>query len=247
VSDTPKVPALTGSDPRRWIAAIVGGVVLGEALWTLLQLLIRDWALPALMNAFGQGPTQNQNAFLPQPLFVAFIEACLAGIFLVLLMAWAGRGARRVRVIVDSRATSPAPTMTPQGALGRAAADYAPTVPAPVPQAASVSAAAATPVVVATVPQPAMPMDVAPVVSAARVELPVEPMRGPATPQAAAETAEWKVATESASVPVAAPVPAATQAAPPKPAPAPVPAKGKSKKPKTVYYNSVGEPIESDD
>jgi len=245
VSDTPKIPALTGSDPRRWITAIVGGVVLGEALWSLLQLLIRDWAMPALMNAFGQGPTQNQNAFLPQPLFVAFIEACLAGIFLVLLMAWSGRGARRVRVIVDSRATSPALTTTPEGAIGRVGAGYTPTVPSPVPQAARVSAAAATPVVVAAVPQAAMPMDTAPVVSAARVELPVEPVRVPATPQAVVETAEWKVAAESASVPVAAPVPPATQAAPPKPAPVPV--KAKSKKPKTVYYNSVGEPIESDD
>lgn len=244
MSDTPKIPALTGSDPRRWIAAIVGGVVLGEALWTLLQLLIRDWALPALMNAFGQGPTQNQNAFLPQPLFVAFIEACLAGIFLVLLMAWSGRGARRVRVIVESRATSPA--LTPEVAPARAASVYAPTVPGPVPQAAGVSAAAATPVVVATVPQTAIPMDAAPVVSAARVELPVERTRVPIS-NAAAETAEWKVAAEKASVPVATPVPAPTQAAPPKPAPAPVPAKEKSKKPKTVYYNSVGDPIESDD
>ena len=41
----------SGSEPRRWIAAIVGGVLLGEAMWAMLQLLIRDWAAPALANA----------------------------------------------------------------------------------------------------------------------------------------------------------------------------------------------------
>lgn len=242
MSDTPKVPALAENDPRRWIAAIVGGVMLGEALWSLLQLLIRDWAMPALVNAFGQGPTQNQNAFLPQPLFVAFIEACLAGIFLVLLMAWSGRGRRRVRVIVESRAarTVPAATAAAAPAPVPAATSYAP--PPPVP-AAGVSAPA-TPVVVAAVPRNAPGIEPAPVVSAARVELPVEPARSVVTSKAAAETAEWKVAAEG-HVPVASPTPASTQAAPPKPAPAPVPAK--SKKPKTVYYNIVGEPIESDE
>lgn len=245
MSETPKVPALAENDPRRWIAAIVGGVVLGEALWSLLQLLIRDWAMPALMNALGQGPTQNQNAFLPQPLFVAFIESCLAGILLVLLMAWSGRGRRRVRVIVEPRAVSSVP-VAPAPASRPAAASYAPAVPAPVPQAAGVSAPAATPVVVATVPTPAPTMEPAPVVSAARVELPVEPTRAP-IPNTAVETAEWKVAAESASAPVAPPVPAASQAAPPKPGPAAVPTKAKSKKPKTVYYNIVGEPIESDE
>lgn len=233
MSDTPKIPALAENDPRRWIAAIVGGVVLGEALWSLLQLLIRDWAMPALMNALGQGPTQNQNAFLPQPLFVAFIEACLAGIFLVLLMAWSGRGRRKVRVIVESRAARTVPAAAVPAPVPPAPS-YAPPTPAPV-LAASVSAPA-TPVVVAAVPPSSPAMQPAPVVSAARVELPVEPARPVVTSQeATSETAEWKVA---------APTPVATQA-PPKPAPAPVPAK--SKKPKTVYYNIVGEPIESDE
>jgi hypothetical protein len=241
VSDTPKIPALAENDPRRWIAAIVGGVVLGEALWSLLQLLIRDWAMPALVNALGQGPTQNQNAFLPQPLFVAFIEACLAGIFLVLLMAWSGRGRRKVRVIVESRAARTVPAAAAPAPVP-AATSYAPPTPAPV-LAASVSAPA-TPVVVAAVPPTSSAMHPAPVVSAAGVELPVEPARPVVTSQeATAETAEWKVAAEK-PVPIAAPTTVTTQA-PPKPAPAPVPPK--SKKPKTVYYNIVGEPIESDE
>jgi hypothetical protein len=109
VTNTPKLSVALSSDPRKWIPAIVGAVLLGEALWSLLQLLLRDWAAPAFMNLLGQGPTQNQNAFLPQPLLIAFVEACLAGIVLVLLMAWS---TRRSRVLAEYSSSS-VPTSAP--------------------------------------------------------------------------------------------------------------------------------------
>jgi hypothetical protein len=117
MDETAKVPAPDSavSDPKRWVAAIVGAVLLGEALWVMLQILIRDWAMPALVNLLGQGPTQNKDAFEPQPLLVAFIEACLAAILLVLIMAWTRRRTRVLRVTIPrtSGVAQKAPSIAP--------------------------------------------------------------------------------------------------------------------------------------
>ena len=193
-------PVVSVTEPRRWIAAIVGGVLLGEALWSMLQLLIRDWAAPAVANAMGQGPTQNPAAFEPLPLVVAFVEACMAAIVLVLLMAWAQR---KTRVVVR--------TVT---------AAVAPSVPA-TPRAAAQSAVVPAPAVAA--PRPVAAIPVAPVAA--------PPVAAPAVP-----VASTPVAPASAAAPVAA---TAVAPQPSKPASPPAP-----KKPKTIYYNSVGEPIE---
>jgi hypothetical protein len=226
VSDTPKMSVSLSNDPRKWIPAIVGAVMLGEALWSLFQLLLRDWAVPAVMNLLGQGPTQNQNAFLPQPLLVAFVETCLAGIVLVLLMAWSTRRSWTVRVAVDQTATIAVPSTVSASPVMR----NAPTVPS-----ASLAPAAST-------PQPAPgPRIVPPTAPAPSREIETQPPRAtvpeskPAPPILTSETAEL----------VDAPAPPVATAAAPKP-PAPAPA-AKSKKPKKVYYNIVGEPIESDE
>jgi hypothetical protein len=239
VSDTPKVPVVPANDPGKWISAIVGGVILGEALWSLIQLLVRDWGVPALTIVLGQGPTQNQSAFLPLPLLVAFIEVCLAGILLAILMAWSGRGSRgrRVRVIVESRAaSSPAPAQS-----------YVP--PAPVETPAYIPPAAP----VAPAPAPlAMPDQVspkfsAPVATPARVpvvgEARLEPERGsgtaimaPSAPSADASPSTDRMRPQPSPAPAAQPAPVVPPAPP-----------AKSKKPKKVYYNIVGEPIESDE
>jgi len=225
------MPVALSSDPRKWIPAIVGGVILGEALWSLLQLLVRDWAVPAITNLLGQGPTQNQNAFLPQPLLIAFVQACFAGILLVLLMAWSGRRSRTLVV-----GTEPAVSKAPVRDSAAAPADL-PSVSAPGP-----SAPVAAPVAVALSPlaeEPAgVPRIVSPAAAAAR-ESKAPPSSStyvrPAIPLSTVETAEVAAVPET---------PAAAVPVPPPPAP---PAPPKSKKPKTVYYNIVGEPIESDD
>jgi hypothetical protein len=208
------VPVVAGGDPRKWIPAIVGGVILGQALWSLLQLLIRDWLVPAVLNLLGQGPTQNQSAFLPQPLLVAFVEACLAGILLILLMAWSGRRSGTVVVRVQ-----------PQSAVG--------------PAVTSIAAVPRTP----SVPSSPAPATLTPVAVTPRVEArPAASISKLASPsEETAETPAWKPAFE--------PAPAAQRPPTPAPEPAAVPAAvpPKRKKPKTVYYNSVGEPIESDD
>jgi hypothetical protein len=192
-------PVVSATEPRRWIAAIVGGVLLGEALWSMLQLLIRDWAAPALANAMGQGPTQNPAAFEPLPLVVAFVEACVAAIVLVLLMAWAQR---KTRVVVRTVTAAVAPSVA---ATSRVAA---PSAVAPAPA-------------VAPVPRPV-------------AAIPIASVAAPALPFASTPVAP------ASGAPAAAPV-AATPVAPQPSKPASPPA---PKKPKTIYYNSVGEPIE---
>jgi hypothetical protein len=215
------------NDPRKWIPAIIGAVLLGEALWSLLLLLVRDWAAPAIANLLGQGPTHNQDAFLPQPLLVAFVETCLAGILLVLLMAWSTRRSWTVRVAVDQAATLNVPrtAQTPEIVRTAPTVPSAPLIPA-VPPAAPQSISA--PRTAAPVPAPPPKTDTQPIRATV-------PESKPAFPISTAETAELSEA----------PAPLASAAAAPKP-PAPAPAPEKSKKPKKVYYNIVGEPIESD-
>jgi len=193
-------PVVSATEPRRWIAAIVGGVLLGEALWSMLQLLIRDWAAPAFANAMGQGPTQNPAAFEPLPLVIAFVEACVAAIVLVLLMT---SGQRKTRVVIR-------------------------TVAAP-----AVSSVTAAPIAAASVVVPPAPV----VVPAPR------PMAAVPVAPVAAQTAAPIVPLASAPVAPAQAPPAAAPVAPQPAAAKPV-APAAPKKPKKIYYNSVGEPIE---
>jgi hypothetical protein len=210
------VPA--ASESRRWVPAILGGVLLGEALWALLHLLVRDWAVPAIINATGQGPTRNQGAFEPLPLLIAFVEACVAGIVLAILMAWSRRGTRVVTMVRAAAPGAAVPSIAPATAETPAVAPVAARPVAPV---------AVTPAPVASVPVAATSMAATPAIAVQSME----PIR--ATP------------VMSAAPPPPAPAPVAAapvRAAAEKPQPPPKP-----KKPKPIYYNSVGEPVESDD
>jgi hypothetical protein len=226
MDETPKTPSTDPAvfDPKRWVAAIVGGVVLGEALWALLQILVRDWATPALTNLMGQGPTQNQRAFELQPLFIAFVEACLAGILLVIILAATRSKTRVVRV------------------------RRAPAVPSQHRE------------VVSTIPQRSIPQTVDPL----PVERPVSSLPvntaypdytapistyPPFEPTPAPEPMATSVFERPVPpAPLATETPKPTLTEPPKPQPKPQPKpESKPKKPKPVYYNIVGEPIESDE
>ncbi|HXY52548.1 MAG TPA: hypothetical protein VEI01_24095 [Terriglobales bacterium] len=217
MEETPKLRPLDAGtfDPKRWLGAVVGGVVLGEALWSMLQLLIRDWATPAVMNLLGQGPTQNREAFLPQPLLLAFVEVCLAGILLVLIFAWTNRGRRVVRVSVARASTK----------------ERAPAAPTPV---------AAPPIVPATGPLATSVREQTP---------PAMPQPVPRTEATETQPSAFSPAPESVATPtrtIIPPLPAAPVAAVPAESAQAKP-KSKPKKPKPVYYNIVGEPVESDD
>ena len=234
MSDTPKLSVALSSDPRKWIPAIIGAVILGEALWSLFQLLLRDWAVPAITNLMGQGPTQNQNAFLAQPLLIAFVEACLAGILLVALMAWSTRRSWTVRVAVEP---SSIPVAPPGPVVP--AARVAPAIAAPSAPAAPVAAPViATPVVA----PPAAPRVVPPPAPEIPRVIEPQPVRAVVTEPIPSPSISNMETANLAGEPLPT-VPASAPAKPPAPAPAPV----KSKKPKKVYYNIVGEPIESDD
>jgi hypothetical protein len=220
MSDTSSLPQqlVSANVPRHWIGAIVGGVLLGEALWAMLQILIRDWAAPAILNATGQGPTQNTAAFEPLPLVIAFIECCVAGIVLLLLVSWAQRRARVVTITaVKSVAATTVAAVTPASvvpapvvpAVERRSEPRPVAVPDYAPTRVASSANTATTAPLAAIPETAAAPPTAPIA--------VEPLT--IQPVAAQPVVTPAVAVKSASPPA-------------------------SKKPKTVYYNSVGEPIE---
>lgn len=216
----------SANEPRRWIFAVVGGVLLGEALWSMMHILVRDWAAPALQNAMGQGPTHNAGAFEPLPLVIAFVEACVAGIVLVLLMSLAQR---RVKVVVRT-VSAPAAAQISVPAVPQVMR-VEPVVEPPIAPAVRVE-----PVVRPQITPPPMPVasQVAPVAVPAPPPAPAVAAPRPAAPAASVASVpaavQQPVAPAPASAPVA-PKPAAVKPAPPK-------------KPKQIYYNSVGEPIE---
>jgi hypothetical protein len=203
-------------DPKTWVAAIVGGVVLGEALWAMLQILIRDWAMPALVNLMGQGPTQNPGAFELQPLFIAFVEACLAGILLVIILA-ATRGKKRV--VRVRRAVTPPPQERQM-----------PTSPQ-----------LETPPILDSF-QTERPVATDATYPAYTAPLPTYPSFEPIPAPEPMATAVFERPVAPPPLVKEAPKPAVAEPAKPQSAPQPKP-----KKPKPVYYNIVGEPIESDE
>ena len=209
------IPVPASTELRRLVPAIVGAVLLGESLWNLLHLLVRDWGAPALANLLGQGPTTNQGAFEPLPLLLAFVETCVAGILLVSLMAWSRRGSRVV-VVRSAQTAASISVVPPATEIQRQVEPARPVEPVP-----PVHVETSTPS--RPVPQPVLQPVITQTVTVPEPVSP-PPLAGPSPVAAAAPI-------------VAAPKPSAP-VEPPKP---------KSKKPKVVYYNSVGEPIESDD
>jgi hypothetical protein len=101
-------PELSPADSRTWIARILIGVVLGEAIWGFLASITANLALPAMarfMGADAQSPLYlGKGDFNVAALFTSLLELCLAGIVAVLLNSWSRR-ARHVR----SKPTRPVP------------------------------------------------------------------------------------------------------------------------------------------
>ena len=205
------------NDRRKLIPAIVGGVILGEALWSLIQLVLRDWAAPAIINLLGQGPTQNQNAFLLQPLLLALVGACFAGILVLLMVCSSGRS-RTVRAVVGPAAGT---AVISAESVPDPVAIVPPTKQAPRSEPAAASAESRSMAATSIAEPKIVPAAPAPPATEVRLEA-GSSSPAASTPASIIQTAPSTVHTGPSAPP-------------------------RSKKPKKIYYNIVGEPIESDD
>jgi len=250
-------------ETRKLIGGLIIGLLLAETVLVFIASVVRDVLFPLMAMAMGTDPNSPlslgpQNFNWPN-LLSAIMQLCLAGIVAILVNSWMQRRSPQMRgrsmslsqaVPVQAPAAPPAstaiPATAPRPAPTAPAATYAaparpaanvPTEPrsvAPATAAAPVRSAApavSTPATMAAAPvvNPATAPTEPPISQAPRVVAPAPPAPAAARPIAAQPVA---------------PLPAAQ--APAKPAAAPPPP-AKPKKPKHVYYNLVGDPIESDD
>ena len=78
--------------PRKWIALIVCGLVLGEASWLVIVSLTRDVLLPLMAMAMGGDNSSPLSLGKPEfnwpDLFTAVLQLCLAGLVAIVLNAW---------------------------------------------------------------------------------------------------------------------------------------------------------------
>ena len=205
--------------PKKWISVIVGGLVLGEAVWVAIVSLTRDVILPLMAMALGEDTSSplslGKQDFNFPDLFTAFLELCLAGLLAIVVYAWIQKKPKAVPT--RSLSSRPATAELPQ-------ASPAPQITAPAFTAAAATQTGRTSATQASgAPSPSSPVF--------RRE---ESTAAPAIPQTpAAATAE-----------VAARPSTAVTAAKPQSPPAPVKSKpAKPEAPKPVYYNIVGERI----
>ena len=217
--------------PKKWMALIVGGLVLGEAVWVAVVALTRDVVLPLMAMALGDDTASplslgKQDFNIPD-LFTAVLELCLAGLFVIALYAWIQRKPKAARIkSLSLTQTGQQIPQTTMAVFQTAAAT--PTANASRPAATRVSSSSAP-----VSPSPVFPSNDRAVAA------------GPL-----AESDKPEVAPLAAAV---APPPAAAPTTPPPPlaatkqqTPAAPPVKSKpakAREPKPVYYNLVGERI----
>ncbi len=207
----------TSTDSGRCSGLVLPAVIRGEGIWGLLVSLTHDLIVPALARGMGNDPQS--------PLYLGDGSFHIPGIFAaVLQFCLAGI----VAIVLNSWVNRRPRTV-------RVATRSA--VPSPVPSAP-----------VATKPGPPMAQTATPVAASAApvatvaTTVPPSPVNRPvATPVV---PASLPVGAPITATPAPAkPVPVATAPPPPQPAPA----KPAKTKPKQIYYNIVGEPVESDD
>jgi hypothetical protein len=258
---TEPVQPIAEFETRKLIGGLIIGLLLAETALGLIVSIVRDVIFPLMAMAMGTDPNSPlslgpQNFNWPN-LLSAIMELCLAGIVAILVNSWMQRRPRQVRgrSMSLSQAAAPIPVQAPvpvQATAPRPAPAAAPAAyAAPARPPASAPTEPPRNVAPSTAPPPARP--VAPAVSAPAT-MAATPVVNPATaptqpsinqaPVAGAPTLPPAAGARPTAAQPAAPQP--TSQAPPKPVAAP-PSSAKPKKPKQVYYNLVGEPIESDD
>ena len=238
-------------ETKKFIGGLIIGLLLAETALVLIGSLVRDVIFPLMAMAMGTDPNSplslGPQTFNWPNLLSAIMQFCLAAIVAILVNSWMQRRPKMMMRARSLSVTSVAPTIQPPAPVPTPVQAPAQRTPVPVPAAAytaPVPQPVTTPPTVARVPQPPTTPP-----AAAR---PAAPQAG--APVTVAQSQAAAPAVAAAAKPVAPPPPPVTQAQPqptpqaaPKPAPAPTTAPAKPKKPKQVYYNLVGEPIESDD
>lgn len=220
MDETPRTisPVGAGWGPKKWMALVVGGLVLGEAVWIAIVALTRDVILPLMAMALGDTSSPlslGKQDFNFPDLFTAVLELCLAGLFAILVYAWIQRRPRTApKSLSLTPANSPQISRPTTAAFKPAAETETPKVLPASESAAPISASVSSP-----------PRSVAPEVTASQA---------PAAAKSQTAAASAPDPTTSKPQPPAAP-------ASPKSKPA------KPKEPKPVYYNIVGERITPDD
>jgi large-conductance mechanosensitive channel len=219
-------------ETKKWIGGLIIGLLLAETVLVLIGSLVRDVIFPLMAMAMGTDPSSplslGPQTFNWPNLLSAIMQFCLAAIVAILVNSWMQRRPRMMARGQSLSVTSVAPylqTSTPVPTPVQASAQR---LPAPVPQPVT------TPPTVVRVPQPATTPP-----AAAR---PAPPAAAPVAAAPIMATAPAVVAAPKSVAPAQPTPQAAPKAAPPPAAPP-----AKPKKPKQVYYNLVGEPIESDD
>jgi hypothetical protein len=228
----PGIPAdrVETADSRLRMGQLLIAVIVGAGIWNLIVSLFNCVIVPWIGGVMGPNSSLPAS-FTERPydypdLFVAVLEFAVAGLVAVGLNALLMPRKKVVRMKVVRK---PVPAPVPEVArIIPEAAPLPPAPPQPVPmEAKPVSQMAAS--------VPAREFEIAP-----PSPPPVRPTPPPQPPLPSVRPAPAPPA------PVVPPVQAA--AAPPPASPPKVkPEPAKPKKPKQVYYNLVGEPVESDD
>lgn len=156
MSDEANPSELTPRDSSRWIGRIAIALLLAQGLWALIGAVTNSLILPLMARGMGGDPNSptylGTQDIIIQPIFVAVLELCLAGILAVMINSWVQRRPK----IIRRKVIAPA-SIAPQVTASPRPADPAPiAAPAPAP-APPVVSTAPLPVAPVTPPAPAKP------------------------------------------------------------------------------------------
>src|SRR5215472_5656311 len=163
--------SLSASDSTRWVLRIALALLLGLAIWGLVESLTSHLIVPLIARVMGNDP--NSPLYLGKgeidvaAVFVSIVELCLAGIVAVIMNSWIQKApgkARRSAASVKSLSLT-APPAAP--------------VADPKPQAAPATVSAPPPVPLQVKPVPPPP----PVVTPTKPTPPPAPAKKPAKPK----------------------------------------------------------------
>jgi large-conductance mechanosensitive channel len=237
-------------ETKKWVGGLIIGLLLAETALVLIGSLVRDVIFPLMAMAMGSDPNSplslGPQTFNWPNLLSAIMQFCLAAIVAILVNSWMQR---RPRIMMTRRQSVNSTSIAPSLQTPTLASAPVPTpvqTPPPRPPV-PVSQPVTTP---PTVARAAQPVTTPP--TAARPATPPAATSVPAAQTTAAAPAVAQAARPPVQQPpVASPPPQPMVQSQPQPAPKPTPPVAappvKPKKPKQVYYNLVGEPIESDD
>src|SRR6202162_644900 len=116
-----------GTDTRNWVGRIIVAVILGEALWGLIESVMNNVVVPWLGDVMGQSsglPTSfTRRPYNYPELFVSVFEFCIAGLVAAVLNYFFQRPTvRKIKTV-----KGPVPVTPVQ---------FLPTIPQPPPRVA---------------------------------------------------------------------------------------------------------------